>query len=167
MASEAHIRSRLEPPDIDSRSALIAAAAAIVLIIGAVAGLDALYRAYVPRPAPPPPRSFPQPRVQPDESAELRRLMSEQRARLARYAWVDRGKGIVEVPIERAMRLIAQKGAHAYDPLVPAGPALAGPTAGAQRATTAGQGSPAGPAPSPPTTSDAASSADRNGEAKP
>lgn len=167
MANEAHLNGRLEPPGIDVRSALIAAGAAIVLIAGSVVVLDAVYRDYVPKPAPPPPQTFPQPRVQPNESAELRRLLSEQRARLSGYAWADRPKGLVQIPIERAMQLIVRKGAQAYDPLAPAAPARSGPSAGAQRAITSGQGPPAGPAPAPPATSGSARSSDQNGEAKP
>src|SRR5690348_244325 len=167
MANEAHIRNRLEPPGVHVTGVLLTACASIVLVVAAVAGLDAVYRAYVPNPTPPPPQTFPQPRVQPDESAELRRLLAEQRARLAGYAWADRDKKLVRIPIERAMALIAQKGAHAYDPLEPSSPALSSPAAGAQRATTPGQGAPAGPAPSRPTTSGAAPSSDQNGEGKP
>jgi hypothetical protein len=166
MANEAHIHGRLEPPDIDVRAALIAAGASVVLVVGAVVGLLAIYRAYVPNPALPPPQAFPQPRVQPDESAELGRLLSEQRARLEGYAWADRDKKLIRIPIEHAMQLIVQKGDQAFDPLAPAAPALSGPSAGAQRATTPGQGPPAGPAASP-ATSGAAPGSDQNGETKP
>ena len=156
MASETHMHGGLESPAIDTRAVLLTGCAALVLIGAAVGGLDAVYRAYVPNPTPPPPQTFPRPRVQPDEAAQLRRLLSEQHERLIGYAWADRQKGLVQIPIERAMQLIVQKGAHAYDPLAPAAPALSGPSAGAQRATTTGQGPPAGPAPS-----------DQGGEAKP
>jgi hypothetical protein len=167
MASEAHLHRKLEPPDIPVRAVLVAACATLLLVIGAVIGLDAVYRAYVPNPAPPPPQTFPEPRVHPYESEELRRLLAEQRARLGRYAWVDRDKGVVEIPIEQAMRLIAEKGAHAYDPIETSAPALSSPKAGAQRATTTGQGAPAGPARPPPATSGAAPSSGQDGEAKP
>jgi hypothetical protein len=157
MASEAHVRGKLEPPGIHVRGVLLTAGAALVLVIGAVAGLTAVYRAYVPNPSPPPPQAFPEPQVRPDEAQQLRRLLSEQRARLAGYAWADRDKGLVRIPIDRAMQLLVQKGAHAWDPLLPATPALSGPSAGAQRAVTSGQGAPSGAAPS----------ADPNDEAKP
>ena len=151
MANEAHIHGRLEPPGVDTRAALVAAGASVALVIAAIVGLAAVYRAYVPNPTPPPPQAFPQPRVQPDESAELRRLLSEQRAQLAGYAWANDDKTLVRIPIEHAMQLLVQKGDHAYDPLAPAAPALSEPSAGAQRATTPGQGPPAGPAARPKT----------------
>jgi hypothetical protein len=165
MASERHVPIQLEPPDVDLRAVLLTAAGAIVLVVAAVAGLHAVYRAYVPNRHLPAPQAFSGPQVQPDEANELRRLLGDQRARLAGYAWADHGKGLIKIPIERAMQLIVQKGDHAFDPLAPATP-LAGPTAGAQRATTPGQGPPAGPAPPQPATSGAAP-ADQDGEAKP
>jgi hypothetical protein len=139
MANEPHTAARLEPPDVDSRAIVWTACAAVVLMLGTVAVLHAVYRTEVSR-RPLPPKSFPQPRVQPDEADALHRLLAEQRRRLAGYAWVDRNQGIISIPIERAMQLIAQKGDKAYAPIAPSAPALASPAAGAQRATTPGQG---------------------------
>ncbi len=167
MASEAHLRHALEPPGVHVGGVLITACASLVLVGIAVGGLDLLYRAYVPDPAPPPPQAFPQPRVQPDESKELRRLLSEQHERLTGYAWADRQKGFVRIPIERAMQLIVQKGAQAYDPLEPAAPALSGPSAGAQRAITAGQGAPAGPSSPPAPATNGEAPASRHQEPRP
>ena len=168
MASEPHVSTRLETPQIDTRAVLVVACAALLLAVGAVAGLHAVYRAYVPHPSPPPPRAFPEPQVRPDEAQQLRRLLAAQNARLTGYAWADRRKGLVQIPIDRAMQLIVQKGDHAYDPLLPPTPALTGPSAGAQRAVTSGQGAPAGPAsPTSSGTNGAAPAADPNGETKP
>jgi hypothetical protein len=166
MANETHVR-KLEPPDVHVGAVLLTACASVVLVVAAVGGLAVLYRADVPNPTPPPPQAFSQPRVQPNESAELRRLLSAQREQLSGYAWADSDKTHVRIPIERAMQLIVRKGAQAYDPLEPASPAHSRPSAGAQRATTPGQGAPAGPAPAPPTTSGAGPSSKQNGEAKP
>ena len=41
--------------------------------------------------------------------AELRRLRSNQIEKLNGYGWVDREKGIVSVPIERAMELLVEE----------------------------------------------------------
>ncbi len=165
MASETH-QAGLEPAGVSLPAVLLTGLAAIVLVVGAVVGLRAYYRAYVPDLTLPAPRQFPGPQVQPDETGQLRELLAAQRAQLAGYAWADRDKGLVRVPIDRAMQLIVQKGEHAFDPLLPASPALTGPSAGAQRAVTGGQGAPSGPA-SAAGTSGAASAADPNGEAKP
>jgi hypothetical protein len=153
MATEAHVRGKLEPPGIHVRGVLLTACASVALVVAAVVGLTAVYRAYVPNPTPPPPQAFPQPQVRTDEVQQLRQLMAEQRERLSAYVWADRDKGLVQVPIDRAMQLLVQKGEHAWDPLLPGSPALTGPSAGAQRAVTSGQGAPSG--------------ADPNGGAKP
>jgi hypothetical protein len=156
MATDVHRRGKLEPPGVHVGGVMLTACASLLLVGVAVAGLAAVYRAYVPNPSPPPPQAFPQPQVRPDEAEQLRRLLAEQRARLDGYAWADRDKGLVQVPIDRAMQLLVQKGAQAWDPLLPANPALTGPSAGAQRAVTSGQGAPPG-----------AAASDPNGEAKP
>ena len=38
---------------------------------------------------------------------ELARLEAEQRESLATYRWIDQGGGVVGIPIERAMELVA------------------------------------------------------------
>jgi hypothetical protein len=150
MASEAHLGAKLEPPGVDLRWVVAAGCGAILLVLGAVAMLAAVYHSQVANGPLPPPRSFPQPRVQPDEADELHRLMSEQRARLTGYAWADKQKGFVRVPIDRAMQLIVQAGSKAYDPVAPSATALSSPTAGAQRATPGSVNPPAANGGGPP-----------------
>ena len=53
----------------------------------------------------------------------MARVLREQRAKLAGYDWIDRQKGVIRIPIERAMALIAARGMHGYDPLEQAPPA--------------------------------------------
>lgn len=43
--------------------------------------------------------------------ADGERLAAEQRARLGRYAWVDRDAGVVRVPIDVALTLVVDAGA--------------------------------------------------------
>ena len=40
-------------------------------------------------------------------SEELARVRSEQTERISRYEWVDREAGIVTIPVDRAMELVA------------------------------------------------------------
>jgi len=134
MATEA--KTRLEPPGVDLRGVLIAGCGALVLLVGAIVGLHAVYRWEVSGSALPPPAQFPVPRPETNEAVQLHRLLAEQRTRLSGYAWTDKDQGLVRIPIERAMALIAQKGTHAYDPIAPSEAALTAPTAAAQRATT-------------------------------
>jgi hypothetical protein len=58
---------------------------------------------------------FPEPALQKNPQDDLRRFEREQRAALSGYGWVDRSKGLVRIPIEEAMRIIAARGDHAYD----------------------------------------------------
>lgn len=157
--------SKLESPAVDLRGVGLAALGALVLVGGAIGVLLAVYRSQVPNQAPPAPASFPAPEVQARETEQLRRLLAEQRARLAGYGWANQQQGLVKIPIERAMQIIAQRGAKGFDPLVPGNAALSSPTAGAQRATTTGQGAPAGPQKSAPGAAPAAPP--NGGEPKP
>jgi hypothetical protein len=58
----------------------------------------------------------------------LEALQAAQRARLEEYGWVDKEKGVVRVPIGRAMQIVAAKSPHALDPLIqyPSQPTAAG-----------------------------------------
>ena len=62
---------------------------------------------------------FPEPTLEKSPQDDLRRFERDQRAALSGYGWVDRSKGLVRIPIEEAMRIVAARGDHAYDPLDP------------------------------------------------
>jgi hypothetical protein len=55
-------------------------------------------------------QSFPEPRLEENERTELRSYSEEEERKLATYDWVDKSKGIVRIPIDRAMELIVQRG---------------------------------------------------------
>lgn len=52
----------------------------------------------------------PDPRLQIDPVLDLTTFRAQEDARLHGYAWVDKNAGIVRIPIERAMELIAERG---------------------------------------------------------
>jgi hypothetical protein len=54
--------------------------------------------------------TFPQPRLEENERTQLRSFIEDQDRKLATYDWVDKDKGTVRIPIDRAMELIAQRG---------------------------------------------------------
>jgi hypothetical protein len=56
------------------------------------------------------PAQPPQPRLLSDEGEELRRVRAAEDQILNNYGWVDASKGIVRIPIQRAMELVAQRG---------------------------------------------------------
>ena len=91
-----------------------------VLIIASVIGMRLLFDFYLAReirssPAANPlaasrPQEPPAPRLQPKPIEQLQRLRSEENVTLGSYGWVDRSQGIVRIPIERAMDLVAERG---------------------------------------------------------
>ena len=52
----------------------------------------------------------PEPRLQISPSADWKLMYEQERAALHSYGWVDRSRGIVRIPIDREMELIAQRG---------------------------------------------------------
>ena len=79
-------------------------------------------------------QTFPQPRLEVNERTQLRSFIEDQDRKLATYDWVDKDKGIVRIPIDRAMELIAKRGL----PVHPEGSSSA-PSSGAK--TSAAQSS--------------------------
>lgn len=52
----------------------------------------------------------PEPRLQADLSTNLQRLNATEDATLHSYGWIDRQAGVVRIPIDRAIDLVAQRG---------------------------------------------------------
>jgi hypothetical protein len=55
-------------------------------------------------------QSFPQPRLEKNEGTDLQHDIEDQDRKLATYNWVDKDKGVVQIPIDRAMDLIVERG---------------------------------------------------------
>jgi hypothetical protein len=55
-------------------------------------------------------QSFPQPRLEENERTQIGPFIEEQDRKLATYDWVNKDKGTVRIPIDRAMELIVQRG---------------------------------------------------------
>lgn len=90
--------------------------AAIVLVLG-------IMSLFVPaRPAPPVPTESTapftgggRPALQISPARDLAALRAEEDKRLESYSWVDRGQGVVAIPIERAMKLLVERGVEASE----------------------------------------------------
>jgi hypothetical protein len=138
MPAEEHLRYVPESPAIDLRTVTWPALAVLSLLAFAIGGLYATYEFTVPVKTPPLPRTFPTPRVttRDTEVTESRRLAAEQDQRLKTWRWANDQHTLVQVPIDRAMKVLIDRGSDAWSPLVPPQPALSLPTAGAQRAVT-------------------------------
>jgi hypothetical protein len=52
----------------------------------------------------------PEPRLQRHPAQDMRELRADEDKLMKQYAWIDPDKGIVRIPVERAMELIAQRG---------------------------------------------------------
>lgn len=151
MPAEEHLRYAPESSAVDLRGVAWPALAVLTLLALAVGGLYVLYDLSLPIKTVPLPQTFAAPRVTTHETevAELRRLTGEQSQRLNTWRWSNDQHTLVEVPIDRAMQLLVQKGDAAWTPLLPPEPALASPAAGAERAVTPGS-PPQSAATSPP-----------------
>jgi hypothetical protein len=52
----------------------------------------------------------PEPRLQTTPEGDLRSLRAEEEERLTSYGWVDAERGVVRIPIERAIEITAERG---------------------------------------------------------
>lgn len=89
-------------------------AAAIITYAG-VAGLFHVFKQDYPSPSAPSritePRVFaPEPRLQNNPRTDLDQFRATEEAKLNSYGWIDKEEGVIRIPIERAMDLIAERG---------------------------------------------------------
>jgi hypothetical protein len=124
-------RALPQPPGVATSVVIVAVAA----FVGFVAVTMAVLFFYLKAGAPNALRQatehpFPEPALQKRPQDDLKAFELEQRMALSGYGWVDRSKDIARIPIDEAMRIIASRGDHGYDPPSDASPA--GTQAGAQ-----------------------------------
>lgn len=144
MAGEKHhIEYVPEPPTVSMTFVGWSALGGLLLVAIAIGGFYGLYRATVPNANYPAATTFPQPRVDTQESEELHRIQAAQEQKLETWGWADSGHTLVQIPVERAMQLLATKGNDAYAPLLQSQQALSAPTAAAERTTIQHQDAPA------------------------
>jgi len=58
----------------------------------------------------PPQKLPPEPRLQAHAARDMQQMLESEEQTLHRYGWVDPDRGIVRIPIDRAMDIIAKKG---------------------------------------------------------
>jgi hypothetical protein len=56
------------------------------------------------------PREPPEPRLQGNPQLDMRNMLNEEDAVLNHYGWVDPDRGIVRIPVQQAIDIVAQKG---------------------------------------------------------
>jgi hypothetical protein len=72
-------------------------------------------------------QTFPKPVLEHNEMLQFNGILEKQDQTLASYDWVDKDQGIVRIPIDKAMELLAQRGL----PVLPQGAAAQASGAGA------------------------------------
>jgi hypothetical protein len=55
-------------------------------------------------------KQFAEPRLEINERTEINQFRLQEEQRLRSYGWVDESAGVVRIPIDRAMQLIAERG---------------------------------------------------------
>jgi hypothetical protein len=120
-----------EPQDLSSRGVYVflgGLAAGAILVAAVLWGLyhamDAFERRHQPQQSPLVQQTqadtrevlpdeintFPQPRLEKNERVEISQFQLQEEQSLDSYGWVDQKAGVVRIPIDRAMQLIAQRG---------------------------------------------------------
>jgi hypothetical protein len=89
----------------------------LAVVVIAVAGLFVWLMRQADRADPPQPplaelraKQPPAPRLQESPAREMRHLAAEQAALLKHTTWIDKERKIVQIPIERAMDMVAKRG---------------------------------------------------------
>lgn len=135
-------RPQHEPAEFDSEigvRAIFGVLAGLALLVavsfGAMFGLSAFLKsrsvARDPEPLPVAEANQPRPRpraaLQTDPVADMTKFAKEEEAALSAYAWVDRSAGVVRIPVDRAIEIVAERGLPVPPPLpVAAAPAAPG-----------------------------------------
>jgi hypothetical protein len=120
--AEPGLHDELESPHLSGLPFVLLVAGVLAFLAASIGGFWGLFAYAVPNRFPLPAQTPPAPRLLADPPAELSSVLAQQRARLAGYRWVDRGNKIVSIPIDRAMAIVASRGADAYAPIPGAPP---------------------------------------------
>ena len=110
--------AQYESDAIDIARIVVVAVAIIAIVAGCVIASALLERAFargfgraIPAPANTRPPAISGPVLQVSPETELDALRAAKRAQLEDYRWIDRQKGVVQISIERAMQLLAERAA--------------------------------------------------------
>ncbi|HRC86863.1 MAG TPA: hypothetical protein PK413_14740, partial [Thermoanaerobaculia bacterium] len=123
-SSHSHDPSHAETPvdqEIDVRGILRTGIALAVLVFVSMllmwwlfVGIKKAEESRNPPPSPLPELSErqmpPFPRLQAEPEEELKQLHTEENRVLGSYGWVDRGQGVVRIPVEKALVLLGERG---------------------------------------------------------
>ena len=117
--AETRLSERREKDTLDYRVVTLVGVGTLGFLLAALAMLLlAWWLMLGPREAPRP-VPFGPTALQSEERIDLNLYLAAQRAELRGYAWVDRERGLVRIPIERAMEIVGGRGAAGWAPLAP------------------------------------------------
>lgn len=118
MADHDHATNReLEPPSVALKPVMIAAVGFVILVGFSIVAARVFYDWNIHSPLTAPPKVFPAPQLQTDDAADLKTFMSRQRSQLDAYGWVDRDHGVIRIPIDRGMEMVAARGSAGFGPV--------------------------------------------------
>jgi hypothetical protein len=119
---------RYEKKDINPRSTLWFGVWVLVIMVVVAFLMKPLYDVLVAREVATQPKAAyvddpdpkaiepPAPRLQVTPERDLAALRAQEDAILASYAWIEKDRGIVRIPIEEAMRIVAENGLPTFPP---------------------------------------------------
>jgi hypothetical protein len=135
-----HEDVRYEQKDINLNHVLLTGIS-LLIVVCAIIGLLYFYFSYLShyrsRISPPPlpiektgQALPPEPRLQPSPRDDLREFRAREDEQLTHYHWVNQAQGVVSIPIERAIEVVAQRGIPPQK--APAGVTLSKPQEGSK-----------------------------------
>ncbi|HET9319717.1 MAG TPA: hypothetical protein VFO27_08070 [Bryobacteraceae bacterium] len=65
------------------------------------------------------PKEPPEPRLQGNPQRDMKKMLEDEDAVLNHYSWVDPYRGIVRLPVDRALEIVAQKGLPRFQAMEP------------------------------------------------
>lgn len=116
-----------EKQDVGFRFAMLFIVGIILLTVASMIFLLVIYPVLTPEGArarretvqevqrrlPPPPN----PILQANPAVDMQRFREQEERKVSTYGWVDERRGIVRVPVERAMEMVAEKGLPQWQPM--------------------------------------------------
>ena len=102
-----------EPEGVPARPVISIAVGFLIFVAACLAGLFLYFSDVIGARKPLKLEAFPAPQLQRTPLSDLKMLQQKERAQLQGYAWVDKEQGIVRIPIERAMQIVAARGGTA------------------------------------------------------
>jgi len=127
MANEEMGRRALpQSPDVATRNILIAVGGYLGFVGVAMIAIFFYVEADAPAAfTPPARRQFPQPALQTAPDQDLAGALQNERKPLSQYSWIDQGRGLARIPIDKAIEIVIARGDRGYDPVDKSNPPAA------------------------------------------